>query len=53
MSEETKMEKKEYKVKHHVATGAFSFMEIEAEGEMGKLVEQAKWLAGQFKDVQK
>jgi hypothetical protein len=43
-------DKKTFKVKHHVATGQFSFLEFEVEADLKTIVSQARWLALQFKD---
>lgn len=42
-----------FKVKHHVATGPFSFFEVETESDMKTIVSQARWLALQFKNEDK
>lgn len=41
---------KKYKVKHHIATGPYSFFEVEVEESMKTVVSQARWLSLQFKD---
>jgi len=42
-------DEKTFKVKHHVATGPFSFFELETETTLENAVKQGKWLNAQFK----
>lgn len=46
-------DEKLFKGKHHVATGPFSFFEIEVETTIKNYVAQGRWLALQFKSEQK
>lgn len=46
-------DEKVYTIKHHVASGKFSYFEFEVTGTMLEIIKQAKWLADQFKDIEK
>lgn len=42
-----------YKAKHHIATGPYSFFEVDVEVPMTTIVAQARWLALQFAKEEK